>query len=197
MENTTKTKILDEALVSFANNGYKGTNLRDLAAALGLTKSALYRHYDSKEAIWGALLDRMERYYSEHFGSPERIPPVPESWPEFLDMLREKLSFTMHDPQVILVRRLLMTEQYRDDRARHFATLHFLTGTKEIYTKIFAQMMERGLLKRGDPSLLAFAFTSPITSLVHLRDREPEREEEIMGEIDSFVRHFIKTYGNE
>ena len=45
MENTTKEKILDAALVSFAENGYKGTNLRDLAAGMGLSKSALYKHY--------------------------------------------------------------------------------------------------------------------------------------------------------
>ena len=41
-ENSTKSRILDEALVVFAGNGYRGTNLRDLAARLGLSKSALY-----------------------------------------------------------------------------------------------------------------------------------------------------------
>ena len=59
MENTTKEKILDAALVSFAENGYRGTNLRDLAAGLGLSKSALYRHYESKEDVWNAIPDRM------------------------------------------------------------------------------------------------------------------------------------------
>ena len=60
MENTTKSRILEEALIMFAENGYKGTNLRDLAARLGFSKSALYKHYSSKEDIWNALLDRME-----------------------------------------------------------------------------------------------------------------------------------------
>ena len=49
MESITKERILDAALVSFAEHGYKGTNLRDLAAGMGLSKSALYRHYESKE----------------------------------------------------------------------------------------------------------------------------------------------------
>lgn len=60
MEISTKDRILNEALIMFAENGYRGTNLRDLAAQLGLSKSALYKHYDSKEAIWNALLDKME-----------------------------------------------------------------------------------------------------------------------------------------
>lgn len=194
MVNTTKTRILEEALVSFANNGYKGTNLRDLAAGLGLTKSALYRHFDSKEAIWDAVLDMMEAYYSERFGSAEKRPETPKSCDELRAMTLRMLQFTMHDEKVILTRQLLMTEQFHDERARRFATQHFLTGTKEIYTKIFAEMMENGVLKKDDPEMLAFAYTAPITALIHLCDREPEKEPEIVRQIESFIEHFITTY---
>lgn len=194
MERTTKERILDEALLSFANNGYRGTNLRDLAAGMNLSKSALYRHFDSKEAIWNAVIDMMEAYYCERFGSPEKMPETPKSCDELLAMTMHMLDFTMHDEKVILTRRILLTEQFRDERARHFATLHFLTGTKEIYTKIFAEMMDSGILKKDEPEMLAFAYTAPITALIHLCDREPEREQEIVGEIEAFVRHFIRTY---
>lgn len=194
MENTTKEKILDAALVSFAENGYKGTNLRDLAAGMGLSKSALYRHYESKEDIWNAVLDRMEAYYASRFGSPDKLPPVPKSCEELITMTMRMLNFTLHDKRVILTRRLLLTEQFRDARARQLATLHFLTGTKEIYTKIFAEMMENGIIKKDDPDMLAFAYTTPISALIHYCDREPEKETEIIGQIEAFVKHFIKTY---
>ena len=197
MENTTKEKILDAALVSFAENGYKGTNLRDLAAALGLSKSALYRHYESKEDIWNAVIDRMEEYYVSRFGSPEKLPPVPKSCDELFAMTLGMLDFTMHDEKVILTRRLLLTEQFRDERARHFATLHFLNGTKDIYAKIFAEMMDSGILKEDDPDMLAFAYTAPITALIHYCDREPEKEAEIRQQIEAFVKHFAETYKKE
>lgn len=195
MENTTKTKILEQALVSFARDGYKGTNLRDLAAELGLTKSALYKHYDSKEAIWNALIDRMEAYYTERFGSPEKLPPAPKTWQEFSTMVMGMLDFTMHDPKIILTRKLLLTQQFRDERARRLATSHFLTGTHKMYTEIFTQMMAEGLMKRDDPAMVAFAFTTPITALVHQRDREPKREQEILMQLEAFLRHFIQIYG--
>ena len=197
MENTTKEKILDAALVSFAANGYKGTNLRDLAAGMGLSKSALYKHYASKEDIWNAVIDQMEVYYSEHFGSVGNMPEMPESCGELYRMTMKMLRFTMHDTKVILTRRLLLTEQFRDERARHFATLHFLTSTKEIYTHVFAAMMERGVLKKDDPEMLAFAFTAPISALIQYCDREPEKEQEIMRQIEGFVNHFIDTYGEK
>ena len=197
MENTTREKILDAALVSFAENGYKGTNLRDLAAGMGLSKSALYRHYKSKEDIWNAVIDQMEDYYVSRFGSPEKMPPAPKSCEELLDLTMQMLDFTMHDKRVILTRQLLLTEQFRDERARRLATMHFLTGTRDIFTKLFAAMMDHGVLKRGDAEMLAFAYTAPITALLHLCDREPENEAEIRSKIEAFVRHFIGTYGNE
>ena len=194
MEGPTKEKILDAALVSFAENGYKGTNLRDLAAGLGLSKSALYRHYESKNDIWNAVIDQMETYYVSRFGSPEKMPPVPKSCNELLTMTMRMLDFTMHDKRVILTRQLLLKEQFRDERARHFATLHVLSGTKEIYTKIFAEMMENGILKKDDPDMLAFSYTAPITALIHYCDREPEKEPEILQQMEAFVKHFIMIY---
>ena len=75
MANDTKERILETALRMFSQNGYAGTNVRELTAALGLVKSSLYKHFESKEAIWNALLDQMIAYYDARFGSPERLPP--------------------------------------------------------------------------------------------------------------------------
>lgn len=195
MGKETKDKILDEALVCFAENGYRGTNLRDFAAGMGLSKSALYSHYESKEAIWNALIDRMEAYYRERFGSPEQLPEIPGSCEELLSLALHMVDFTIHDEKIILTRRLLLTEQFHDDRVKELANRHFLTGTQAIFKSIFEKMMENGLLIEEDPELLAFVFTSPITSLIHYCDREPKREPAIRRQIETYVKHFIKVYG--
>lgn len=194
MGKETKDKILDAALVSFVEYGYKGTNLRDLAAGMGLSKSALYSHYDSKEAIWDALIDRLETYYKERFGSVEQLPEIPRSCEEFFQLAMSMVDFTIHDEKIIMTRKLLMTEQFRDERVKKLATEHFLNGTKAIYQRIFEKMMENGVLRREDPDMLAFVFTSPVTTLIHYCDREPEKEPEIMRQTEAFVKHFIRTY---
>ena len=193
MGKDTKDRILDEALVSFVENGYKGTNLRDFAAGMGLSKSALYKHYAGKEDIWNAVLDRMEAYYSARFGSPEQLPETPKSCEELIAMTMGMLDFTMSDPKVVLTRKILLTEQFHDERVRQLATLHFLTGTRDMFANIFSDMMDAGLLKRSDPEMLAFAYTAPITALVHLSDREPDRAAEIREQIESFLRAFLGT----
>ncbi len=194
MENSTKNRILDESLIMFAENGYKGTNLRDLAARLGLSKSALYKHYESKEAIWNALLDRMEAYYAMKFGSADNLPSTPVSGEQLLRLTMGMIDFTVRDPQIVLTRKLLLTEQFHDERVCKLATKHFLEGTANIFAKVFEQMMESGVLKRSDPAMLAFCYTAPISSLVHLCDREPERQAEALQRIEAFVRYFISVH---
>ena len=95
MANDTKERILAAALEMFSKNGYAGTNIRELSASLGLVKSGVYKHYESKEAIWNALLDEMIAYYADHFGSAEHLPPVPDSLEEFVQMTMLMVNITV------------------------------------------------------------------------------------------------------
>lgn len=195
MAKDTKERILATALDLFSQNGYAGTNIRELTASLGMVKSSIYKHFESKEEIWNALLDEMIAYYDAHFGSPERLPPVPNSLEGLVEMTMRLVDFTVHDEKIVMTRKLLTIEQFRDDRARDLATKHFLTGLRDMFTPIFAGMMDRGLLRRDDPAMLALAYIAPISALIHLCDREPEKTGEAMTQAEAFSRHFISVYG--
>ena len=197
MAKDTKERILAAALEMFSQNGYAGTNIRELSASLGLVKSGVYKHYESKEAIWNALLDQMIAYYGEHFGSPDHLPPVPDSPEELTRLTMHMVNITVHDEKIIMTRKVLTLEQFRDDRAKDLATKHFLTGLTEMFTQIFTGMMEKGVLRKDDPKMLAFAYTAPISALIHLCDREPGKTEDALKQAEEFSRHFIRTYGQE
>ena len=197
MANDTKERLLAAALEMFSQNGYAGTNIRELSASLGLVKSGVYKHYESKEAIWNALLDQMIAYYGEHFGSPDHLPPVPDSPEELTRLTMHMVNITVHDEKIIMTRKVLTLEQFRDDRAKDLATKHFLTGLTEMFTQIFTGMMEKGVLRKDDPKMLAFAYTAPISALIHLCDREPGKTEDALKQAEEFSRHFIRTYGQE
>ena len=94
-----------------------------------------------------------------------------------------------------MTRKVLTLEQFRDERARELATKHFLTGLTEMFTHVFTGMMDKGLLRKDDSKMLAFAYTAPISALIHLCDREPEKTEDVTVQIEAFSRHFIATYG--
>ena len=54
----TAERILDAAEALFAERGYAGTTLRDVAAAVGVRNPSLYNHFESKDALYAAVLER-------------------------------------------------------------------------------------------------------------------------------------------
>lgn len=51
-----RREILSAALTVFAEKGYAGTSIDDLARAVGLSKAGLYAYFASKEELFGAVL---------------------------------------------------------------------------------------------------------------------------------------------
>ena len=54
----TRDRILDTAEALFAERGFAGTAVRDIAAAVDLTAASLYNHFAGKEALYAAVLER-------------------------------------------------------------------------------------------------------------------------------------------
>ena len=53
-------EILDAGMAAFAENGFAGTRLEDVAARAGIAKATIYLYYPSKEALFeAAMQDRM------------------------------------------------------------------------------------------------------------------------------------------
>ena len=192
---TNKEEILNAALTVFSQKGYDGALLRDISACLGITKPALYKHYESKQALWNAMIDYVERYYSEHIHSASDIA-IPNNWDEFTELSLRQIEFTLHDDTVRRARKLLTVEQYKNDIVSSMATKHFISDIETLYSKIFVGMIEKGILKTENPDLLAFQYTAPVTVLIHLCDREPEKEAEIMDKIKAHIKLFAKEHSS-
>jgi AcrR family transcriptional regulator len=68
--------LIEEAAARlFAERGYAGTRLDDVAAAAHVTKPMLYRHFESKKALYLALLERHRGQLTGHLEVPARDAP--------------------------------------------------------------------------------------------------------------------------
>jgi AcrR family transcriptional regulator len=56
----TRAALLDEATALFAQRGYAGTSLEDVASASQVTRGAVYHHFASKQALFEAVLQLQE-----------------------------------------------------------------------------------------------------------------------------------------
>jgi AcrR family transcriptional regulator len=99
----TRDRILDIALDLFTEQGYDGTSLREIADQLGVTKAALYYHFESKDDILLALHMRLHEFGREALLKMAAHEPVTlEQWGELLDevvdaMLAQRKLFLMHE----------------------------------------------------------------------------------------------------
>lgn len=82
-----RTSIETAAAQLFSAHGYDGTTLDDIAAASGVTKPIVYRHFDSKKALYLVLLskhrDELPRFFDRapsNLPLRERFQAVLEDW---------------------------------------------------------------------------------------------------------------------
>jgi AcrR family transcriptional regulator len=191
---STKEKILDAALTLFAENGYDGTSVEQIANIVGIKAPSLYKHYKGKEDILNALIDSAETRYEEMFGSEKNIGRVPWSREEFIKVTMERISFTMRDLIIRKTRMLLVQEQFRNERISEVTTKHQLDGIQGMFAKIIKGMMDEGIVKNDDPALLAAELTAPAVLQIARSDRQPQCEKECMEYIEKHLRHFCKIY---
>ena len=190
----TKDRILEEALTLFSENGYDGTGVEQIAEKVGIKAPSLYKHFKGKEDIMNALIDNAEARYEEYFGSERHIGKLPENREEFIAVTMDRILFTMRDTMIRRIRKFLVQEQFRNERLAAVTTRHQLEGVQKMYTRILAGMMEKGLVVKDDPELLANELASPVVLLIAKADRQPQLEREITESIERHIRHFCDVY---
>jgi AcrR family transcriptional regulator len=98
----TRERILDVALDLFTEQGFDGTSLREIAERLGVTKAALYYHFESKDDILLALHMRLHEFGKDALLKMGDEPVTLTQWGELLDeivdsMLAQRPLFLMHE----------------------------------------------------------------------------------------------------
>lgn len=71
---TTRQRIIDEALTLFSRRGYNGTSVKNIADAVGIKDSSIYKHFRSKREIIDAIADQMRQRIEKmslEFGLPQ------------------------------------------------------------------------------------------------------------------------------
>ena len=191
---STKEKILETALTLFAQNGFNGTSVEQIAQDVGIKAPSLYKHFKGKEDILNSLIDAAEAHYEENFGSDKKIGKIPETVEEFAHAAMTKVRFTLNDPMIRKIRAFLAQEQFRNERLAEITTRHEVDGIQKMYEMILQGMMDKGLLVQDHAALLAMELTSPVTVLISKADRQPKSKKEVLELIEKHVKHFIETY---
>lgn len=202
MAGNTKERILEIALELFAQSGYLGTSMSDIAKQLGITKGALYKHYTSKQKILDSIVERMNKMdyeRAEKYEMPETEPdgfaeaymhtPIGKiraySMAQFDHWTKERFSANF--------RKMLTLEQYRDPKLAQLYHDYLATGPTEYMAAIFRKLTD------SDESAmqLALEFYGPMFLLYSIYDGAEKKKAVALllnAHIDRFIAKIESGY---
>ena len=183
----TRRALLDAARSMFAEKGYHGAAAEEIVRRAGVTRGALYHHYEDKKDLFRAVVDEMEGEIDEEIEAAERAQPdLPEAvmagYRAFVDAVLDpemRRTFFLDGPSVL-------GWEWREIDARH-AVGKIEEGLEALIAEGFVEPQPVGPLARLiNGTLLEAAFFVAASE-----DPEAARDE-VWGAMERLVGGLMK-----
>jgi AcrR family transcriptional regulator len=154
-------EIINAAIDVFSERGFANAKLDEVARRAGVVKGTLYRYFDSKEALFRAVVQHL---ITNHLQSVENSAATLQgSLANFVPMLLGTAARRLGDPRLPGLARMVLTE------SRSFPDLatvwhdELASRMLSLVAGMVAKAQERGEIRQGDPKLYAFSILGPMT----------------------------------
>ena len=193
IEKDAPTRILEAALELFAANGFDATSVRMLARKVGMRESSLYNHFENKNAILLALVEKYgsamaaERLEANDF---RKLSDDPENFcKKYVNHSIKQWS----DPREQQFQAVLGKERNRSETL-HKNYVDQLFGRKQrLLEEYFTHFAETGLIESDDPKATAKLFLAGLTHLrlEHFMLNPTSSNRNANRAANNFANHFL------
>lgn len=193
----TKERILLTALRLFARDGYEAVSVSAIAGELGMTKGALYKHYQNKRDIFDSIVARMEAYdalRAEEYGVPEgTLEEMADAYRNasvdcMVDYAKAQFRYWTEDEFAAPFRKMLTLEQYRSEEMGRLYQQYLASGPLGYMADLF------GSLGIPQPQNEAAGFYAPMFLLYSVYDgaEDPKAVVSAMDDYLENARNYLK-----
>jgi AcrR family transcriptional regulator len=194
-EKATKDKIFDAAIDLFAERGYDRVSVRDIARAVGITESAVYRHYSSKDEILDSIFAYVEgRIYPQ--ASEGSMDAMIEAI-SLEEIIASVPRFMIADQNLAKITRIMLIELYHNEKIGNYFRKELIERPIDETEVLFRKLMEHGKIRPCEPRTVATLFISYMVSwyfqtfILNYGEWDSDRiEKTTMAEIRSFADMF-------
>lgn len=146
---TTREQILEEALALFAQGGYGGTSLNDIAAGVGIRRPSLLHHFASKEALYQEVFENLLSDWFERLAGAITSPE--HGWAKVELVLRAGFRFFADNPSYV---RMVRREAIDGGQHLGIDLASVLRPHFDLATAYFQREMDAGTFRAQDPRQL-------------------------------------------
>ncbi len=159
---STKERIVEAAIELIAQYGYEGASMRKIAKVVGVRESAIYNHFENKEAIYNTILQKMFSSYIDDFFIERSFEECAKDGKKFLIDLALRFKSYLKNERNKKFFQIILQELVRDKKVRERFLESFYSKNIRKLSSIFLIMMQEELIRPGDPILMAREFFAPL-----------------------------------
>ncbi|HUQ92452.1 MAG TPA: TetR/AcrR family transcriptional regulator [Bryobacteraceae bacterium] len=158
-----RAAIVDAAVQLFAQNGFRGTTTRQIAAAVGVSEPVLYMHFQTKRDLYSAIIEKMAggALGEQHMKEMAAIAGTRDDERFFRYLAHEMLKW--HEEEPARMRILLFSALEGHELSEMFYQRHVVSFL-ESFASYIRSRIEDGAFRPVDPLPAAKSFCGMITS---------------------------------
>lgn len=199
----TKDKILIEALSLFSVSGFSGVSVRDIAKAVGIRESAIYKHYKNKQELFDTIVEvsagRIDSLQEELISKFNHNVNTKEVFP--ISIIQEIYCniflFYLTDDVLSKFRRMMTIEHLKNHELNRKIKDMFIEKTLSYQSEVFRKLINEGKVNGTNPDIMAIHFYSPIFMLFFRYDSEDDKIDEALNLIKKHIQEFFRLYLKE
>ncbi len=163
-----RDEILEAAAHVFAQSGYDGSGMKEIAARAGLSVGMLYNHFKGKEDIFRALLERYVDGMHERGNS--NCTGIDHPLEQLRCRIRSAIEFYWENRNFVLIYLKMSPVRFEVEAAG------WDRMTQGVVEELLAEAMKRGALDYDDPKALSALIVGSIHRLLHVYVSEETEE---------------------
>lgn len=153
------SELIEAGLQEFAQHGFAGTRLEDVAARAGVVKGTIYRYFADKEALFEAAVRSKAPELTDQLGG--MIDAFEGTTEELLTFLLTRIYAEVVDSELRVLMRIILSEGTKFPALAELYYQASVGRARPLLEKVVARGVARGEIRADHPKLMAMMIMAP------------------------------------